>query len=97
MHIFSGTFLDWFLSKEHIRNRKGKWFLAVGSFKEGVNASEVIQNNQACQKNGIPKESLTWTFPITSYLLHVYSGGAYFFHENKDEWTGQGIMVCCKL
>ena len=91
--FFTGTFLEWFLSKEHIKNRKGKWFLAIGSLKEGLNSSEVIQTNEPCQKSQLSKDSLTWTFPITSYFLHVYSGGAYCFNESTDEWTGQGLMV----
>ena len=96
MHVqyfFTGTFLEWFLPKEHIKNRKGKWFLAIGSLKEGLNSSEVIQTNEPCQKSQLAKDSLTWTFPITSYFLHVYSGGAYCFNESTDEWTGQGLTV----
>ena len=81
------------MSKELINNRKGKWFLAIGSLKEELNASEVIKNNQACMKSQLSKTSLSWTYPISSYFLHTYSGGAYFFNESTDEWTGHGITV----
>ena len=91
--FISDTFLDWFLSNERIKNRKGKWFLAVGSLKENLNASEVIKNDQACLKSKLLRDALSWTFPISSYFLHVYSGGAYYFNENIDQWTGAGITV----
>ena len=91
--LISGAFLDWFLSNKQIRNRKGKWFLAVGSLNENFNASEVIKNDQSCLKSELSNDALSWTFPITSYFLHVYSGGAYYFNEAIDEWKGSGITV----
>ena len=89
--IFTDGYLNWFITKDQLDNKVGKWYMALGKLEDSINVTEYLTRQDSCQM--IEKEDLSWNFQIDQYSAHIYSGGAYYFDEKNEQWSGNGVKV----
>ena len=93
MFFFSDFYYDWFITKEFVNNRTGRWFIGVANLAGTRSVDDLVTDETPCSANTLTKDMLSSTFDDPIYKLRTYIGGTYFFNEPTDNWDGAGISV----
>ena len=85
-------FIDWFVSKEIINNRTGKWFFGVVSLDPSFDMT-AIKDKGSCKENDIGKKDLSEDFLSENYDFQAYTSGCYYFNKSFEVWEAIGVTV----
>ena len=91
--LITEGFIDWFIPKEVINNRTGKWFVGVISIKDSYSLENDIIDMGSCEENSITKDWLDTDFKTETYIFQAYTGGCYFFNRTTEIWESNGLTV----
>ena len=84
-------YLEWFIPKEMVANRRGRWFVGVMAFKSEQDLAN-IKANRSCEENGLDDKMLDSDFGTKTYKLHAFISGCYFLNQ-RDSWVSDGMSI----
>ncbi len=90
---FLDDYYDWFVPKDLVSNRTGRWFIAVAGFKGYTLVTNLAKDLEPCSASKLKMDMLTVKFNEPNYQLRTYIGGMYYYNEATETWDGLGVNV----
>ncbi|XP_063886174.1 polycystin-1-like protein 2 isoform X1 [Scylla paramamosain] len=77
---------DLLLTGDIIKSRTGRFFVAMGLVKEGVDAAALHANTTALTYDMLERK-------MEDYSLRIFTSGCYFFNDSSLMWSSENLEV----
>ncbi|XP_043202140.1 polycystic kidney disease protein 1-like 2 [Amphibalanus amphitrite] len=86
------TKYDWFVGVEHVNNRTGRVFVAVGELKEELDLEAIKQKLDTNETiDDVRSKDLLVKNFSTPYLIRTFTSGCFYFDNDLNRWTSYGL------